>query len=199
MAVVREFTLPDLGEGLTEATVVRWLVEVGEVVAVDQPVVEVETAKALVDVPCPYGGVVTARFGDEGSELPVGSPLLTVAVGSTAPAGPGARGDRAPEEGMGEAGAGTGPTTSGAASESGAGKPGGAAEGRGTYSSGTARALRRRAGGGSARRRGPGRRSRRAHNLRRKGRYRSFRRWYGGWRGNTTWTCGRYGVRARRG
>ncbi|MFD8380378.1 dihydrolipoamide acetyltransferase family protein [Streptomyces sp. NPDC059679] len=80
MAEVREFTLPDLGEGLTGAEIVRWLVEVGEVVAVDQPVVEVETAKALVDVPCPYGGVVTARFGEEGTELPVGAPLLTVAV-----------------------------------------------------------------------------------------------------------------------
>ncbi|WP_342749420.1 biotin/lipoyl-containing protein, partial [Streptomyces milbemycinicus] len=78
MAEVREFTLPDLGEGLTGAEIVRWLVEVGEVVAVDQPVVEVETAKALVDVPCPYGGVVTARFGEEGTELPVGAPLLTV-------------------------------------------------------------------------------------------------------------------------
>ncbi|GAA1358564.1 2-oxo acid dehydrogenase subunit E2 [Streptomyces beijiangensis] len=76
-----EFRLPDLGEGLTEAEIVRWLVAVGDVVAVDQPVVEVETAKALVEVPCPYGGVVTARFGEEGSELPVGSPLLTVAVG----------------------------------------------------------------------------------------------------------------------
>lgn len=82
MASVREFTLPDLGEGLTEATVVRWLVAVGEVVAVDQSVVEVETAKALVDVPCPYGGVVTARYGDEGVEIPVGAPLLTVAVGA---------------------------------------------------------------------------------------------------------------------
>ncbi|WP_306332293.1 dihydrolipoamide acetyltransferase family protein [Streptomyces sp. KL118A] len=81
MAQVLEFKLPDLGEGLTEAEVVRWLVEVGDVVAVDQPVVEVETAKAMVEVPCPYGGVVTARFGEEGSELPVGAPLLTVAVG----------------------------------------------------------------------------------------------------------------------
>ncbi|CAM5474967.1 dihydrolipoamide acetyltransferase component of pyruvate dehydrogenase complex [Streptomyces xanthochromogenes] len=81
MPKVLEFKLPDLGEGLTEAEIVRWLVEVGEVVAVDQPVVEVETAKAMVEVPCPYGGVVTARFGDEGSELPVGAPLLTVAVG----------------------------------------------------------------------------------------------------------------------
>ncbi|MER7489069.1 biotin/lipoyl-containing protein, partial [Streptomyces sp. NPDC126497] len=80
MAQVLEFRLPDLGEGLTEAEIVRWLVEVGDVVAVDQPVVEVETAKAMVDVPCPYGGVVTARFGAEGTELPVGAPLLTVAV-----------------------------------------------------------------------------------------------------------------------
>ncbi|MEV6499594.1 dihydrolipoamide acetyltransferase family protein [Streptomyces prunicolor] len=82
MAQVLEFKLPDLGEGLTEAEIVRWLVEVGDVVAIDQPVVEVETAKAMVEVPCPYGGVVTARFGEEGTELPVGSPLLTVAVGS---------------------------------------------------------------------------------------------------------------------
>ncbi|MEU6974722.1 dihydrolipoamide acetyltransferase family protein [Streptomyces sp. NPDC046371] len=81
MAQVLEFKLPDLGEGLTEAEIVRWLVNVGDVVAIDQPVVEVETAKAMVEVPCPYGGVVTARFGEEGTELPVGAPLLTVAVG----------------------------------------------------------------------------------------------------------------------
>ncbi|MFE1196653.1 dihydrolipoamide acetyltransferase family protein [Streptomyces olivaceoviridis] len=85
MAQVLEFKLPDLGEGLTEAEIVRWLVQVGDVVAVDQPVVEVETAKAMVEVPCPYGGVVTARFGEEGTELPVGAPLLTVAVGERAP------------------------------------------------------------------------------------------------------------------
>ncbi|MFF8100998.1 dihydrolipoamide acetyltransferase family protein [Streptomyces sp. NPDC016640] len=84
MAQVLEFRLPDLGEGLTEAEIVRWLVEVGDVVAVDQPVVEVETAKAMVEVPCPYGGVVTARFGAEGTELPVGAPLITVAVGEAA-------------------------------------------------------------------------------------------------------------------
>ncbi|MGW4285616.1 dihydrolipoamide acetyltransferase family protein [Streptomyces sp. NPDC004673] len=82
MAQVLEFKLPDLGEGLTEAEIVRWLVAVGDVVAIDQPVVEVETAKAMVEVPCPYGGVVTARFGEEGTELPVGAPLITVAVGS---------------------------------------------------------------------------------------------------------------------
>lgn len=82
MPVVREFLLPDLGEGLTEAEIVRWLVQVGDVVTVDQPVVEVETAKAVVEVPCPYGGVVTTRFGEPGEEIPVGNPLVTVAVGA---------------------------------------------------------------------------------------------------------------------
>ncbi|WP_329176775.1 dihydrolipoamide acetyltransferase family protein [Streptomyces sp. NBC_01477] len=101
MAVVREFTLPDLGEGLTEAEIVRWLVQVGEVVAVDQPVVEMETAKAVVEVPCPYGGVVTARFGEEGDSLAVGRPLVTVAVGSAADGAPPA----SPDGGSGDAGA----------------------------------------------------------------------------------------------
>ncbi|MDX3377586.1 dihydrolipoamide acetyltransferase family protein [Streptomyces sp. ME02-6991-2A] len=109
MAQVLEFKLPDLGEGLTEAEIVRWLVEVGDVVAIDQPVVEVETAKAMVEVPCPYGGVVTARFGEEGSELPVGAPLLTVAVGATdaSSASPGDDGAAA-EEPSGGSGSGSG-------------------------------------------------------------------------------------------
>lgn len=109
MAQVLEFKLPDLGEGLTEAEIVRWLVAVGDVVAVDQPVVEVETAKAMVEVPCPYGGVVTARFGEEGTELPVGAPLLTVAVGAvesvgSASAGPDASRGSAASGGPGSAG-----------------------------------------------------------------------------------------------
>ncbi|WP_407110652.1 dihydrolipoamide acetyltransferase family protein [Streptomyces sp. DSM 116494] len=107
MAQVLEFKLPDLGEGLTEAEIVRWLVEVGDVVAVDQPVVEVETAKAMVEVPCPYGGVVTARFGAEGTELPVGAPLLTVAVGEASEdrtgGGTGGGTDTADAEGSGAA------------------------------------------------------------------------------------------------
>ncbi|MFE4307477.1 dihydrolipoamide acetyltransferase family protein [Streptomyces sp. NPDC056891] len=107
MAQVLEFKLPDLGEGLTEAEIVRWLVGVGDVVAIDQPVVEVETAKAMVEVPCPYGGVVTARYGEEGTELPVGAPLLTVAVGGTG----------APEE-LAEAAPGTAPTVGETAAES---------------------------------------------------------------------------------
>ncbi|MET9253585.1 dihydrolipoamide acetyltransferase family protein [Streptomyces sp. NPDC003717] len=100
MAQVLEFKLPDLGEGLTEAEIVRWLVEVGDVVAIDQPVVEVETAKAMVEVPCPYGGVVTARFGAEGAELPVGAPLITVAVGEPS-AGDGAGEEPGAAEGSG--------------------------------------------------------------------------------------------------
>ncbi|MFD7492345.1 dihydrolipoamide acetyltransferase family protein [Streptomyces sp. NPDC059832] len=110
MPQVLEFKLPDLGEGLTEAEIVRWLVEVGDVVAIDQPVVEVETAKAMVEVPCPYGGVVTARFGEEGSELPVGAPLLTVAVavGSAQPVGSVEGADEGADEGAGSASRGSG-------------------------------------------------------------------------------------------
>ncbi|MFE9822681.1 dihydrolipoamide acetyltransferase family protein [Streptomyces sp. NPDC005791] len=104
MTQVLEFKLPDLGEGLTEAEIVRWLVEVGDVVAIDQPVVEVETAKAMVEVPCPYKGVVTARFGEEGAELPVGAPLLTVAVGSMEPVA----GDEPPGASSSGSGAGSG-------------------------------------------------------------------------------------------
>ncbi|MEU3193664.1 dihydrolipoamide acetyltransferase family protein [Streptomyces sp. NPDC006992] len=80
MGEVREFALPDLGEGLTEATIVRWLVPVGDTVRVDEPVVEVETAKALVEVPCPFAGVVTSHAADEGAEVAVGAPLVTVAM-----------------------------------------------------------------------------------------------------------------------
>jgi 2-oxoisovalerate dehydrogenase E2 component (dihydrolipoyl transacylase) len=74
------FLLPDLGDGLTEAEVVRWLVEEGDTVEVDQPVVEVETAKSLVEVPTPYAGRIATRHAAEGVTLEVGKPLLTVAA-----------------------------------------------------------------------------------------------------------------------
>lgn len=74
-----EFLVPDLGEGLTEAEIIRWLVEVGQEIVVDQPVVEVETAKAAVEVPSPFAGTVRARHGEPGETLAVGAPLLTVA------------------------------------------------------------------------------------------------------------------------
>ncbi|MEV4464816.1 dihydrolipoamide acetyltransferase family protein [Micromonospora echinofusca] len=73
------FLLPDLGEGLSEAEIVEWRVAVGDVVAVDQSVVEVETAKAVVDVPCPYAGRVVALHGAAGETRPVGQPLITIA------------------------------------------------------------------------------------------------------------------------
>ncbi|GAB3873944.1 dihydrolipoamide acetyltransferase family protein [Kibdelosporangium lantanae] len=76
---VQEFALPDLGEGLIEAEIVRWLVAVGDAVEVDQPVVEVETAKAAIEVPVPYAGVVTALHGETGGTVQVGRPLISVA------------------------------------------------------------------------------------------------------------------------
>ncbi|MEV0799283.1 dihydrolipoamide acetyltransferase family protein [Kribbella sp. NPDC050281] len=72
------FLLPDLGEGLTEAEIVRWLVKVGDVVTVDAPVAEVETAKSIVELPSPYAGVVEELHGDPGTTIPVGKPLITI-------------------------------------------------------------------------------------------------------------------------
>jgi pyruvate dehydrogenase E2 component (dihydrolipoamide acetyltransferase) len=74
------FLLPDLGEGLTQAEIVRWLVAEGDTVAVDQSVVEVETAKSVVEVPTPYGGRVATLHAAERVTLAVGSPLITVDV-----------------------------------------------------------------------------------------------------------------------
>lgn len=74
----REFLLPDLGEGLTEGEIVSWLVAVGDTVEVDQPVAEVETAKAVVEVPSPFAGTVTALHAEVGEEVEVGKPLVTI-------------------------------------------------------------------------------------------------------------------------
>jgi pyruvate dehydrogenase E2 component (dihydrolipoamide acetyltransferase) len=76
--VAREFKLPDIGEGLTEAEIVRWLVQVGDEVAADQPVVEVETDKAVVEIPIPYAGVVVSLGGAEGEVVAVGDVLITI-------------------------------------------------------------------------------------------------------------------------
>ncbi|MEX0660118.1 MAG: biotin/lipoyl-containing protein, partial [Egibacteraceae bacterium] len=77
---MKDFLLPDLGEGLTEGEVVRWLVAVGDAVVVDQPVAEVETAKAVVEVPSPFAGTVAALHATEGDEVAVGQPLVSVEV-----------------------------------------------------------------------------------------------------------------------
>ncbi len=74
----RQFRLPDLGEGLTDADVVRWLVQVGDSVTVNQPLVEVETAKAVVEIPSPFAGVLVEIHGEAGSTMAVGAPLLTI-------------------------------------------------------------------------------------------------------------------------
>ncbi|WP_431905674.1 dihydrolipoamide acetyltransferase family protein [Micromonospora carbonacea] len=81
------FLLPDLGEGLSEAEIVQWRVAVGDTVTVDQSVVEVETAKAVVDVPCPYAGRVVALHGAAGETRPVGQPLITIAPADGAAGG----------------------------------------------------------------------------------------------------------------
>ena len=75
----RTFLLPDLGEGLTEAELVTWLVAVGDEIRVDQPVAEVETAKSLVEVPSPFAGTVAQLHGEAGQTLDVGRPLISVA------------------------------------------------------------------------------------------------------------------------
>jgi pyruvate dehydrogenase E2 component (dihydrolipoamide acetyltransferase) len=73
-----DFLLPDLGEGLTEAEIVSWHVQVGDTVTIDQTVVEVETAKAVVEVPVPFAGKVSELHGAAGDVLTVGKPLITV-------------------------------------------------------------------------------------------------------------------------
>ncbi|WP_172147647.1 MULTISPECIES: dihydrolipoamide acetyltransferase family protein [Pseudomonas] len=73
---MKYFKLPDLGEGLQEAEIVEWHVKAGEEVKADQLLVSVETAKAIVDIPAPYDGVVAKTFGAEGDILHVGEPLL---------------------------------------------------------------------------------------------------------------------------
>lgn len=73
---MKYFKLPDLGEGLQEAEIVAWHVKAGDTVKTDQLLVSVETAKAIVDIPAPYDGVVAKCFGGEGDILHVGEPLL---------------------------------------------------------------------------------------------------------------------------
>lgn len=74
-----QFVLPDLGEGLEEAQLVQWLVRVGDAVALNQPLCQVETAKALIDIPSPYAGTVRALHAAPGETVPVGAPLITIA------------------------------------------------------------------------------------------------------------------------
>jgi 2-oxoisovalerate dehydrogenase E2 component (dihydrolipoyl transacylase) len=84
------FNLPDLGEGLAEAEIVRWHVKVGDRVKVDQPMLAVETAKAVVEVPCPFSGVIKTLHGQPGDTIAVDAPLVEFELeGAQAAAGAG--------------------------------------------------------------------------------------------------------------
>ena len=84
MPTYQQFPLPDAGEGLTEAEIVAWHVAVGDVVTVNQTIVEIETAKSLVDLPSPWSGVVTKILVEPGQTVDVGTPIIEV---DTDPAG----------------------------------------------------------------------------------------------------------------
>jgi 2-oxoisovalerate dehydrogenase E2 component (dihydrolipoyl transacylase) len=92
----KEFKLPDVGEGLTEADIVSWHVKPGDTVAINQVIVDIETAKAVVELPSPYAGTVSALLVDEGQTVDVGTPIIAVDV-------PGAEGaeDAPPETAKG--------------------------------------------------------------------------------------------------
>jgi len=76
----KEFKLPDVGEGLTEADIVSWHVKPGDKVEVNQVIVEIETAKAVVELPSPWAGTVSALLVDEGQTVDVGAPIIAVDV-----------------------------------------------------------------------------------------------------------------------
>lgn len=76
MSVVKDFPLPDLGEGLTESDLIAWRVGVGDTVELNQVIAEVETAKALVEVPSPFAGTVTRLYAEPGATVKVGAPLV---------------------------------------------------------------------------------------------------------------------------
>ncbi|WP_277207447.1 dihydrolipoamide acetyltransferase family protein [Isoptericola croceus] len=83
----QRFPLPDVGEGLTEAEIVEWKVAVGDTVAVNDVIVEIETAKSLVELPSPFAGTVVALLAEEGSTVDVGTPIIEVGATAAAPAG----------------------------------------------------------------------------------------------------------------
>src|ERR1700685_2418702 len=80
MSELKQFRLPDVGEGLTEADIVRWHVKPGDRVTVNQIIVEIETAKAVVELPCPFEGVVAGLLVPEGATADVGTPIISVDV-----------------------------------------------------------------------------------------------------------------------
>jgi 2-oxoisovalerate dehydrogenase E2 component (dihydrolipoyl transacylase) len=86
MPDLKQFKMPDVGEGLTEADILRWDVKPGDTVEVNQILVEVETAKAAVELPSPYAGVVAELHAAEGDTVDVGAPIITIDVSAGVPA-----------------------------------------------------------------------------------------------------------------
>ncbi|MEH1123976.1 dihydrolipoamide acetyltransferase family protein [Micromonospora sp. CPCC 206061] len=85
MSRIKEFNLPDLGEGLTEGEILKWLVKVGDTIELNQPIVEVETAKAAVEIPAKWAGKVQAIFHEEGTTVEVGTPIIAIDTDPSAP------------------------------------------------------------------------------------------------------------------
>jgi len=86
--VKKEFRLPDVGEGLTEADIVAWHVKPGDTVTINQIIVDIETAKAVVELPSPYAGTVAALLVEEGQTIDVGVPIIAIDVTSAQDDGP---------------------------------------------------------------------------------------------------------------
>src|ERR1700683_3943945 len=84
MSELKQFKLPDVGEGLTEADIVKWHVQPGDKIAINQIIVEIETAKAVVELPSPYEGVVAGLLVPEGETADGGTPIISVEVGPDA-------------------------------------------------------------------------------------------------------------------
>src|SRR5437764_2923479 len=81
-----EFKLPDLGEGLTEGEIARWLVSEGQEIAEDEPLVEIQTDKTTVEIPSPAAGVVSRILVEEGAVVPVGTVLVVIGGDGSVPA-----------------------------------------------------------------------------------------------------------------
>ena len=97
MARIQQFLLPDAGEGLTEAEILTWHVAPGDTVTVNQIIVEIETAKAAVELPCPYAGVVSELHAEPGTTVQVGSPLIAIDVDPSGAGSVGAIGEAGPD------------------------------------------------------------------------------------------------------
>ena len=96
MPQYKQFPLPDTAEGLTEADILTWHVKPGDTVTVNQIIVEIETAKAAVELPCPWAGVVTELHVKPGQTVDVGAPILTIDVDPGGAAKPAATNGSAP-------------------------------------------------------------------------------------------------------